>query len=159
MASDGADSRYVLIKASEGKAVVVTKAVAMQSPALKKIIESELSTTQIIIEMTYLSEAILNKIFEYCEKHLYDGDCNPTEYKNEIMDFDKKFVDVDKKQLYKIAEIEQGKPGDLTDVAVWQSEDLSHNGLAIRRLKPLLTVGWTCLTASDSFGDQLRSEG
>ncbi|CAK9152249.1 unnamed protein product [Ilex paraguariensis] len=85
--------KKVTLKTSDGVLSEVEEAVAIQSQALKHMIEDDCASTT--IPLTNVDSKTLVKVIEYCKRH-----ADETITSEDLKKFDSKFVDEDQTVLY-----------------------------------------------------------
>ncbi|GKD14009.1 SKP1-like protein 1B, partial [Tanacetum coccineum] len=103
--SSSSSSKKIILKSAEGESHEIDEKVALQSQAIKHIIEDECDDN--IIPIPFTSQTI-SKVIAYCEKHVNDqpsNDDKALEYRSpyeevdpaveELKSFDAEFAKVD----------------------------------------------------------------
>ncbi|KAK1563304.1 hypothetical protein Q3G72_025712 [Acer saccharum] len=94
-------SRKITLKCSDGEALQVDEAVALESQMIKKIIKDDCADNGILLPE--VTSKILYKIIEYCKKHVESpksNDCATGAVDDDLKAWDAEFVKVDQDTLF-----------------------------------------------------------
>ncbi|KAF3330663.1 SKP1-like protein 1A [Carex littledalei] len=109
--SDSTTSEMIKLKSSDGKEFEVPETVLVkQSQTISRLIEEACTKNSIPLVNVNVTAPVLEKVFEYCMKHVEAADASKTETTGEgcinsdkeLRNWDKQFVDNDNATLYEL---------------------------------------------------------
>ncbi|KAI3889053.1 hypothetical protein MKX03_012486 [Papaver bracteatum] len=109
-------SKMITLKSSDGKTFDVEEFVALQSQTIKHMTEDDYADNR--IPLPNVTSKILAEVIEYCRKH--DGDADEKDEKDEVKNWDAKFVTVD------LATFFDRETFDVEESVALQSQTIKH---------------------------------
>ncbi|GJY67175.1 SKP1-like protein 1B [Tanacetum coccineum] len=100
--SSSSSKKIVSVMTSDGETFELDEEVALQSKAIKHIIEDECDDA--VIPLPKVNSDILSKVIQYCKKHAESSE-KTKQAKDELKEFDDEFSRADRPDMFDIIEV------------------------------------------------------
>ncbi|XP_023539883.1 SKP1-like protein 1A [Cucurbita pepo subsp. pepo] len=91
-------SKKIVLKSSDGDTFEIDEAAALQSQAIRHMIEDDCADN--VIPLPNVTSKILAKVIEYCRKHVDASSADPPLSEQDLNAWDRDFADVDQATLF-----------------------------------------------------------